>query len=79
MLWMIANVYPFLGLKVGGVEQQNLLLSGGWALYEYGMGELGLVVFLTSILFPLITIAGMVYLLLLLRFDVVPPGSGRVY
>lgn len=79
MLWVIANVYPFLGLKVGGMEQQNLILSGGWALYEHGMGELGLVVFLTSIVFPLITIIGMIYLLLPVKAGFVPPGTGRVF
>ncbi len=57
MLWLIANLYPFLGLKVGNIYEENLLLAGGWALYEYGMGELGLVVFLTSIGFPFLTMA----------------------
>lgn len=79
MLWAIANVYPFLGLKVGEIYQENLLLAGGWALYEYGMGELGLVVFLTSIVFPLVTILGMIYLLLPVKAGFVPPGAGRVF
>jgi paraquat-inducible protein A len=79
MLCGIANIFPFLGLKVGGIYQENLLIQGGWALYEHGMGELGLVVFLTSIVFPLLTILGMVYLLLPIRFNAVPPLAGRVY
>ena len=64
MLWVIANLFPFLGMEVGGIYHENLLFAGGWALYQNGMGELGLVVFLTSIVFPLVTILGMIYLLL---------------
>ncbi len=79
MLWCMANIYPFLGLKVGAIYHENLLLAGGLALYENGMGELGLVVFLTSIVFPFITIAGMIYLLLPLRFNVIAPATGQVY
>ncbi len=79
MLWLMANLYPFLSLKVGGLEEQNLLIAGGWALYQQGMGELGLVVFLTSIVFPLLTIIGMLYLLIPLRFNAVPPLVGRIY
>lgn len=79
MLWLMANLYPFLGLKVGGIYQENLLLTGGWALYEYGMGELGLVVFLTSILFPLLTIVGMLYLLVSVAIGLAPPLAGRTF
>jgi paraquat-inducible protein A len=79
MLWLIANLFPFLGLKVGAVYHENLLITGGWALYKYGMGELGLVVFLTSIVFPFLTITGTVYLLLSLRINLVPPQAGRVF
>lgn len=79
MLWLIANLYPFLGLKVGGIYTENLMIAGAWALFDNGMGELGLVVFLTSIAFPFLTMAGMVYLLLPLRFDAVPPFAGRIY
>ena len=79
MLWLMANVFPFLGLKVGAIYHENLLIAGGWALYQHGMGELGLVVFLTSIIFPILTITGMIYLLLLVRFNVAPPFAGRVY
>lgn len=78
-IWVIANVYPFLSLKVGGIVERNLLITGAWALYRNGMGELGLVVVLTSIVFPFIVIAGMVYLLLPVRLGYVPWHVGRVY
>jgi paraquat-inducible protein A len=79
MLWVIANLYPFLGMKVGSIYHENLLFAGGWALYQNGMGELGLVVFLTSIVFPLVTILGMIYLLLPVRLGLVLPFAGRVF
>lgn len=79
MLWVIANLFPFLGMEVGGVYHENLLFAGGWALYHNGMGVLGLVVFLTSIVFPLATILGMIYLLLPVRLGIAPPQAGLVF
>ena len=79
ILWVIANLFPFLGMKVGGIYHENLLFAAGWALYQNGMGELGLVVFLTSIVFPLITILSMIYLLLPVRLGIAPPQAGRVF
>jgi len=68
-----------LSIPLIDVYQENLLLTGGWALYEYGMGELGLVVFLTSIVFPLLTIIGMLYLLLSVAMGIAPPFAGRIF
>ena len=79
MLWVIANFFPFLGMEIGGIYHENLLFAGGWALYQSGMGVLGLVVFLTSIVFPLATILGMIYLLLSVRLGIAPPQAGRVF
>ncbi len=79
LLFIIANSFPFLALEFGGRVESNLLISGGWALYEMGMGELGLLVFLTSIVFPLLTMLGMLYLLIPLRFGERPPAMGLVW
>lgn len=79
VLLLIANSFPFLALEFGGRVESNRLITGGWALYEMGMGELGLLVFATSILFPLLTIAGMLYLLLPARFGQAPPAMGLVW
>ncbi|MFT5132749.1 MAG: paraquat-inducible protein A [Gammaproteobacteria bacterium] len=78
-LFLIANCFPFLSLTLGGRVVDNILLSGGWAMYEMGMGQLGLLIFLTSIAFPLITILGMLYLLTLVRLGYKPPGMGVIY
>jgi paraquat-inducible protein A len=75
MLWVMANAFPFVSLKVGGRVEDNVMLSGPLALAREGMPELGLLVFLTSILFPLLTIAGSLYVLLPLRFGRRLPGA----
>jgi paraquat-inducible protein A len=63
MLLVMANVFPFITLNVSGRIEENVFLSGALALYRLGMGELGLLVFLTSFLFPLLTTGGMLYIL----------------
>ncbi|MDZ7826983.1 MAG: paraquat-inducible protein A [Gammaproteobacteria bacterium] len=75
VLLLIANAWPFLGLKIGGLVQQNHLFSGALALYRMGMGELGLVVALTSIVFPLLLVGGMLWLLIPVRLAFMP-GHG---
>ena len=79
ILFIIANTFPFLSLELGGRVVDNILFSSGWAMYEMGMGELGVLIFLTSILFPLIVIVGMIYLLAPASFGKVAPHIGPVY
>jgi paraquat-inducible protein A len=78
ILFVLANAFPFLSLQLGGRIEHNILFSSGWAMYEMGMGELGLLIFFTSIAFPLITILGMLYLLVPLRFGHQAPASGPI-
>jgi len=79
LLWVMANAFPFVSLKLSGRFVENLMLSGPLALARAGMPEVGLLVFLTSILFPLLTIAGTLYVLLPLRFGWRFPGVAPVY
>lgn len=79
LLFVIANCFPFLSLKLGGRVVENILLSGGWAMYQLGMGELGLLIFLTSVAFPFLVITGMLYLLVPVRLGYLPRGLGTVY
>ena len=79
LLFFIANCFPFLSLKLSGRVVENILLSGSWSMYQLGMGELGLLIFLTSIAFPFAIITGMLYLLIPVRLGVVPRGIGPVY
>ncbi len=79
ILFFIANVFPFLSLELGGRVVENILFSSGWAMYKLGMGELGILIFLTSILFPFIVIVGMLYLLIPARLGTVAPFMPQVY
>ena len=79
MLMLVANSYPFLVMKTAGIIEENQLFSSAWALYEFGMGELGLVVLMTSIVFPMIVVVGMLYLLVPARFGNLPFGHGLVF
>ena len=79
ILFLIANSFPFLALKLGGRVEQNLLISSSWALHELGMTGLGILVFLTSVGFPFIAITGMLYLLIPARFGRQPPGMVTVF
>jgi len=79
MLFIMANVFPFISLKSSGRIELNLFLSGALTLYRLGIGELGLLVFLTSFLFPFLTIAGMLYILLPLKFGYRPWRMAPVY
>lgn len=79
MFFVMANVFPFLSLELGGRIEQNILLSGGLAMYEMGMAELGVLIFLTSIVFPFVTIISMLYLLVPLKFGYRPKAMGPIY
>lgn len=79
LLLVIANSFPFVALQVGDRIEQSRLASAGLALIQLGMAEVGIVVLLTSVVFPGLTIVGMLYLLLSLRWGRVPYGKVRVW
>ena len=79
MLFFLANVFPFIALKYGDRVEQSLLISGGFALQRAGMPEIGLLVVLTSVIFPFLTICGMLYLLLPAKFGYVPRSKTLVW
>ncbi len=78
-LIIMANVFPFLTLEINGRLEINYFLSGALSLYHQGMGEVGFLVMITSVIFPLISIIGMLYLLFPLRFGIRPWFLAQVY
>ncbi|MBF0187813.1 MAG: paraquat-inducible protein A [Magnetococcales bacterium] len=79
MLLLLTNLYPFISLKLGGRIETNMMGSGVLAMAKYGMPELGILVFLTSILFPLLSTLGMISILLPMKFGWTPPTMPGVY
>jgi paraquat-inducible protein A len=69
VLFVIANTYPFLGFKAGAKVQETTLITGVKTLYTQGMTELSILVFLTTVLLPLMQLGGMIYLHLPLKLN----------
>ena len=63
MFLIMTHVFPFMSMELNGRIEENHFLSGTMALYRMGMGEVGGLVFVTSVLFPFLTIMGMLYIL----------------
>ena len=72
ILFVVANAFPFLDLKSGELVRQTTLITGVSELYQQGMRSVAVLVFLTSILFPAVQLAGMLYLLLPLKVKLLP-------
>jgi paraquat-inducible protein A len=72
ILFVVANAFPFLDLKSGELVRETTLITGVMELYKQGMRSVAVVVFLTSILFPAIQLAGLLYLLLPLKVKLLP-------
>ena len=68
-LFIIANVYPLLTFRLEAQIQETTLISGVISLYDQGMWIVAAVVFLTSILVPLLQLSGMLYVILPLRLN----------
>lgn len=74
IMFLIANAFPLMTLKIAGLSQGTTLSGASWALYKAGMWELGLVVWLVSVVFPGLLIALNLYVLLALRFSLRLPA-----
>ena len=72
ILFALANAYPFLALKSEGLVHETNLITGVQQLYKQDMRSVAVLVFLTSILFPFLQLAGTLYVLLPLKFNRLP-------
>ena len=79
VLFVLANSFPFLALKMESQLHQTNLITGIKVLYTQDMQGLAVVVLLTTILAPLAQLLGMLYLLLPLRHDRVPPQFAPIF
>ena len=79
ILFVLANAFPLLGLRAQGLVLEGTLLSSAGALWQADRPLLAALVLLTTFVFPLLDLAGTLYLLLPLRHGVRPPGLGPLY
>jgi paraquat-inducible protein A len=74
VVFVIANVFPIFAIEVQGTVTGINLLGAVTSLKNQGMQTVSLVVLVTTILVPALELASMSYLLLPLKFMLVPPG-----
>jgi paraquat-inducible protein A len=68
ILFILANSFPFLGLKIGAQIRQTTLITGIYELYIQGMQIIAVLVLLTTVLVPLTQMICIFYILLPLKF-----------
>jgi paraquat-inducible protein A len=78
ILFILANSFPFLGLKIGAQIRQTTLITGIHELYVQGMQIIAVLVLLTTVLVPLIQMICIFYILLPLKFGRLPKRLPRV-
>ena len=78
--FVLANTYPFLAMKSGGLVQETELITGIIQLYRQGLPEIAILVMLTCLIFPLLDMVGTVYILLPLKLNrPSPKGAIQVF
>jgi paraquat-inducible protein A len=72
ILFIIANIFPIVGLELQGQSTAATLIGTAQALYQQNMQLLGALVFFTTVLVPALQLTAMSYLLISLRVGHVP-------
>jgi len=69
ILLVLANAFTFLTLDISGRKEITTIMGASVGLYRTGMGEIAVVVLITSILGPGLLIVSSLYALLSVRFN----------
>ncbi|WP_323121853.1 paraquat-inducible protein A, partial [Burkholderia alba] len=76
--FLIAQAFPILEMDVNGIRVQTTLLGALQSLWDQDMRIVAMMVFCSTLLFPLVEMAALLYVLFPLRAGYVPPGFNRV-
>ncbi|WP_346778762.1 paraquat-inducible protein A [Burkholderia sp. Ac-20353] len=76
--FVIAQAFPILEMDVNGNRVQTTLIGAIDSLRHQGMALVAVMVFCSTVLFPLIEMAALLYLLFPMRRGVIPPGFNLV-
>ena len=79
ILFILANSFPFLGLKIGSQVRETTLITGIYELYVQGMQVIAILVLLTTVLVPFTQMLCLLYILLPLKFHRLPKGLPRLF
>ena len=74
VLFLIANVFPIFAIELQGTHSEINLLGAVSSLWDQQMQFISLLVFLTTILIPALELVTMIYLLLPLKYRLIPAG-----
>lgn len=78
ILFMVSNAYPIVEMDLKGVRTETTLWGAVQALYADNMTLVAVLVFATTILFPLSELLMMLYLLVPMARHRMPPGFERI-
>jgi len=79
VLFCLANAYPLISFEIAGRSETSTLISGCLAFWRAGFPELGILVFLTSILFPAVSLVTTIHILLGLKTGRRPWRAAKVF
>src|SRR2546425_3584770 len=79
VLFILANVFPVVGLEAQGNRTSTTLFGTVRTLHDQGMTSVAVLVFVTTILMPMLDIGAMLYMLLPIRLGVVPKGLPAMF
>jgi paraquat-inducible protein A len=78
LFFLIANIYPILGIESRGNGNATNLYGAVSSLWDQEMHFISLLVFVTAIIIPALELSLLIYLLLPLRLGLVPPGLSLI-
>jgi paraquat-inducible protein A len=70
ILYVPANVFPIMRMEIYGASSENTVWSGTVRLYQDGDIVIAVIVFLASILIPLLKLAGLLCLVAAAKFNI---------
>jgi paraquat-inducible protein A len=77
-LYIIANLFPIVGLEAAGIANATSLYGAVEAIWKNGMFFVAALVFVTTILIPAVELSLMLYVLLPLKLGQLPQGLAPI-
>jgi paraquat-inducible protein A len=77
-LFIIANLFPIVGLEAAGIANATSLYGAVEAIWNNGMVFVAALVFVTTILIPAVELSLMLYVLLPLKLGQMPQGLAPI-
>ena len=74
ILFVLSNAFHFMTIEIEGRVQHNSLISGSVHFWTSGFEGLAVLVFLVGVMLSLLTLLGMLYILLPIKFGGHPPA-----